>query len=70
MTIYINHVAYHVQISTCLIDALQDYCAVNGLQLDEMVVAENDCLVPRSSWATVQLIDEQSYTVFSAVGGG
>ncbi|RUO29269.1 thiamine biosynthesis protein ThiS [Aliidiomarina sedimenti] len=70
MFIYINQHAIACGSDDTLAKVIRAYCDDHQLHFDEVAVAHNDSLVPRSQWAQQRIVAEQRFSLFSAVAGG
>lgn len=70
MFIYINQQAMACCSGDPLAKVIRNYCDNHEMHFDEVAVAHNDSLVPRSQWTHQSVVAEQRFSLFSAVAGG
>lgn len=70
MQITINQQSVDCEASDSLQTILARYCDARGIQLNDLAVARDDTLIPRSTWSDYRPQDGHTFTVFSAVAGG
>lgn len=70
MQVLINQQPIHCTTTDSLHSVLNIYCQARGVQINEIAVAHNDDLIPRSLWPSRHLSANESFSVFVAVAGG